>query len=129
MESTPLWVRSPSATRHARHLPPAIRRRQGVRALAACDITGANPRRLGGWGPVGVAKEKLYKMLREHQAKGTCSHTFGALDTVQVPRPGMGGLGLAEAAEAPGFAPRTLSGRTVCGIFGLHWGGFRGQCR
>jgi len=27
---------------------------------------------------------KLYKMLREHQAKGTCSHTFGALDTVQV---------------------------------------------
>ncbi|CAK9025187.1 unnamed protein product [Durusdinium trenchii] len=28
--------------------------------------------------------EKLYKMLREHQAKGTCSHTFGALDTVQV---------------------------------------------
>jgi len=23
-------------------------------------------------------------MLREHQAKGTCSHTFGALDTVQV---------------------------------------------
>ena len=29
---------------------------------------------------------KLYKMLREHQAKGTCSHTFGALDTVQVVR-------------------------------------------
>jgi isocitrate lyase len=28
--------------------------------------------------------DKLYKMLREHQAKGTCSHTFGALDTVQV---------------------------------------------
>eukprot|EP00913_Durusdinium_trenchii_P000050 g46.t1 len=28
--------------------------------------------------------EKLYKMLREHQAKGTCSHTFGALDTVQA---------------------------------------------
>merc|ERR1719226_254220 len=28
--------------------------------------------------------EKLYKMLREHQAKGTCSHTFGALDPVQV---------------------------------------------
>jgi len=28
--------------------------------------------------------EKLYTMLREHQAKGTCSHTFGALDTVQV---------------------------------------------
>eukprot|EP00416_Gambierdiscus_australes_P024382 CAMPEP_0171056882 /NCGR_PEP_ID=MMETSP0766_2-20121228/1390_1 /TAXON_ID=439317 /ORGANISM="Gambierdiscus australes, Strain CAWD 149" /LENGTH=549 /DNA_ID=CAMNT_0011511883 /DNA_START=62 /DNA_END=1711 /DNA_ORIENTATION=+ len=27
---------------------------------------------------------KLYKMLREHQAKGTCSHTFGALDPVQV---------------------------------------------
>jgi isocitrate lyase len=28
--------------------------------------------------------EKLYKMLREHQDKGTCSHTFGALDPVQV---------------------------------------------
>jgi isocitrate lyase len=28
--------------------------------------------------------DKLYKMLREHQAKGTCSHTFGALDPVQV---------------------------------------------
>jgi len=28
--------------------------------------------------------EKLYSMLRDHQAKGTCSHTFGALDTVQV---------------------------------------------
>jgi len=27
---------------------------------------------------------KLYNMLRDHQAKGTCSHTFGALDTVQV---------------------------------------------
>ena len=23
-------------------------------------------------------------MMRDHQAKGTCSHTFGALDTVQV---------------------------------------------
>jgi isocitrate lyase len=28
--------------------------------------------------------EKLYAMLRDHQAKGTCSHTFGALDPVQV---------------------------------------------
>merc|ERR1719221_733548 len=28
--------------------------------------------------------EKLYKMMREHQAKGTCSHTFGALDPVPV---------------------------------------------
>merc|ERR1712045_581802 len=28
--------------------------------------------------------EKLYRMMREHQANGTCSHTFGALDTVQV---------------------------------------------
>jgi len=28
--------------------------------------------------------DKLYKMLREHQANGTCSHTFGALDPVQV---------------------------------------------
>lgn len=28
--------------------------------------------------------EKLYKMMRDHQAKGTCSHTFGSLDPVQV---------------------------------------------
>eukprot|EP00403_Amphidinium_massartii_P021804 CAMPEP_0178399366 /NCGR_PEP_ID=MMETSP0689_2-20121128/15244_1 /TAXON_ID=160604 /ORGANISM="Amphidinium massartii, Strain CS-259" /LENGTH=548 /DNA_ID=CAMNT_0020020143 /DNA_START=102 /DNA_END=1748 /DNA_ORIENTATION=- len=28
--------------------------------------------------------EKLYKMMRDHQANGTCSHTFGALDPVQV---------------------------------------------
>merc|ERR1719502_2246282 len=27
---------------------------------------------------------KLYDLMREHQAKGTCSHTFGALDPVQV---------------------------------------------
>jgi isocitrate lyase len=28
--------------------------------------------------------DKLYWMMRDHQAKGTCSHTFGALDPVQV---------------------------------------------
>merc|ERR1719507_1251350 len=28
--------------------------------------------------------EKLYAMCRNHQANGTCSHTFGALDPVQV---------------------------------------------
>merc|ERR1719188_1071414 len=28
--------------------------------------------------------QKLYKMMRDHQANGTCSHTFGALDPVQV---------------------------------------------
>merc|ERR1712050_731129 len=28
--------------------------------------------------------EKLYAMLRDLQAKGQCSHTFGALDPVQV---------------------------------------------
>jgi isocitrate lyase len=28
--------------------------------------------------------EKLYNMMRDHQAKGTCSHTFGSLDPVQV---------------------------------------------
>jgi len=28
--------------------------------------------------------DKLYHMMRDHQAKGTCSHTFGALDPVQV---------------------------------------------
>merc|ERR1711881_79042 len=27
---------------------------------------------------------KLYRMMRDHQAAGTCSHTFGALDPVQV---------------------------------------------
>lgn len=31
-----------------------------------------------------VQSDKLYKMMREHQANGTCSHTFGALDPVQV---------------------------------------------
>jgi len=28
--------------------------------------------------------DRLYGMLRQHQATGTCSHTFGALDPVQV---------------------------------------------
>jgi len=28
--------------------------------------------------------EKLFRMLRKHQENGTCSHTFGALDPVQV---------------------------------------------
>merc|ERR1719192_270898 len=28
--------------------------------------------------------EKLYKMMREHHANGTCTHTFGSLDPVQV---------------------------------------------
>jgi len=28
--------------------------------------------------------EKLYSLMRDHQAKGTCSHTFGSLDPVQV---------------------------------------------
>merc|ERR1719506_2508560 len=27
---------------------------------------------------------KLYDLMREHQANGTCSHTFGSLDPVQV---------------------------------------------
>eukprot|EP00747_Dinoflagellata_sp_TGD_P148105 gnl/TRDRNA2_/TRDRNA2_176875_c0_seq7.p1 gnl/TRDRNA2_/TRDRNA2_176875_c0~~gnl/TRDRNA2_/TRDRNA2_176875_c0_seq7.p1 ORF type:complete len:537 (-),score=140.64 gnl/TRDRNA2_/TRDRNA2_176875_c0_seq7:62-1672(-) len=31
-----------------------------------------------------AVSQKLYKMMRDHQAKGTCSHTFGALDPVQV---------------------------------------------
>merc|ERR1740121_1847719 len=34
--------------------------------------------------PSAQISEKLYGMLREHQANGTCSHTFGALDTIQV---------------------------------------------
>lgn len=32
----------------------------------------------------GTVSEKLYEMMRKHQAEGTCSHTFGALDPVQV---------------------------------------------
>merc|ERR1719396_179490 len=34
--------------------------------------------------PGAKMSEKLYGMMRDHQAKGTCSHTFGALDPVQV---------------------------------------------
>jgi len=31
-----------------------------------------------------TVSESLYAMMRDHQANGTCSHTFGALDPVQV---------------------------------------------
>jgi len=31
-----------------------------------------------------AVSDKLYGMMRDHQKNGTCSHTFGALDTVQV---------------------------------------------
>merc|ERR1719163_614214 len=34
--------------------------------------------------PSALVSDKLYKMLREHQKNKTCSHTFGALDPVQV---------------------------------------------
>merc|ERR1719382_2287998 len=34
--------------------------------------------------PSASVSDKLYTMLREHQKNGTCSHTFGALDPVQV---------------------------------------------
>merc|ERR1719476_210440 len=34
--------------------------------------------------PSAQVSDRLYKMLREHQKNGTCSHTFGALDPVQV---------------------------------------------
>merc|ERR1740121_2444179 len=34
--------------------------------------------------PSAQVSDKLYNMLREHQKSGTCSHTFGALDPVQV---------------------------------------------
>merc|ERR1740121_1202266 len=34
--------------------------------------------------PSAQISEKLFAMMREHQANGTCSHTFGALDPVQV---------------------------------------------
>ena len=70
-----------------RHLPLDLCRRPGVSAFAH-----------GFWMVFWVAQkgnvirkplekmgqDKLYKMMREHQAKGTCSHTFGALDTVQA---------------------------------------------
>jgi isocitrate lyase len=34
--------------------------------------------------PSAKQSEKMYAMLRAHQRTGTCSHTFGALDPVQV---------------------------------------------
>merc|ERR1719362_1399425 len=34
--------------------------------------------------PTQELSTKLYRLLRQHQANGTCSHTFGALDPVQV---------------------------------------------
>merc|ERR1719236_222720 len=34
--------------------------------------------------PGAKLSHKLYAMCRDNQAKGQCSHTFGALDTVQV---------------------------------------------
>mmetsp|Transcript_133378 Transcript_133378/g.236040 ORF Transcript_133378/g.236040 Transcript_133378/m.236040 type:complete len:550 (+) Transcript_133378:77-1726(+) len=50
--------------------------------------TAADVVRLQGTWPLDYVgakvSDKLYKMMRDHQAKGTCSHTFGALDTVQV---------------------------------------------
>lgn len=36
--------------------------------------------------------EKLYSMMREHKKNGTCSHTFGALDPVQVVQMAEAGL-------------------------------------
>jgi len=42
--------------------------------------------------PSSKQAEKLYSMLQEHQAKGTMSHTFGALDTVQVAQMAEAGL-------------------------------------
>lgn len=39
-----------------------------------------------------VQAEKLYTMMREHKKNGTCSHTFGALDPVQVVQMAEAGL-------------------------------------
>merc|ERR1719281_1128012 len=39
-----------------------------------------------------VQATKLYKMMREHKKNGTCSHTFGALDPVQVVQMAEAGL-------------------------------------
>lgn len=36
--------------------------------------------------------DKLYKMMRHHKKNGTCSHTFGALDPVQVVQMAEAGL-------------------------------------
>merc|ERR1719392_341909 len=40
----------------------------------------------------GALATKLYDMMRAHQAAGTCSHTFGALSTVQVVQMAEAGL-------------------------------------
>jgi len=40
----------------------------------------------------GALSTKLYDMMRSHQAAGTCSHTFGALSTVQVVQMAEAGL-------------------------------------
>jgi len=39
-----------------------------------------------------VQADKLYKLMRGHKKNGTCSHTFGALDTVQVVQMAEAGL-------------------------------------
>jgi isocitrate lyase len=39
-----------------------------------------------------IQAEKLYNMMREHKKNGTCSHTFGALDPVQVVQMAEAGL-------------------------------------
>jgi isocitrate lyase len=54
-----------------------------TRPYTAQDVTwlqGTLPMRY----PGAKMSEKLYTMMREHQKNGTCSHTFGALDSVQV---------------------------------------------
>merc|ERR1719230_2117404 len=40
----------------------------------------------------GELATKLYNSMRQHQAAGTCSHTFGALSTVQVVQMAEAGL-------------------------------------
>jgi isocitrate lyase len=54
-----------------------------TRPYTAQDVTwlqGTLPMRYAG----AKMSEKLYTMMRDHQKNGTCSHTFGALDSVQV---------------------------------------------
>ncbi|CAK9077139.1 Isocitrate lyase (ICL) (Isocitrase) (Isocitratsysase) [Durusdinium trenchii] len=79
-------------TRPYKVLPRGRGRSQAASAIRALICSGGAPVedvvKLQGTFPMyfngAKVSEKLYKMLREHQAKGTCSHTFGALDTVQA---------------------------------------------
>merc|ERR1711957_938382 len=56
---------------------------------------------------------KLYRMMREHKQTGTCSHTFGALDPVQV-------VQMAEAGLTSVYISGWQSSSTASTSNGLH---------